>query len=154
MHRQIVLNHKDICSIEALPSSLIEMFKSLEDWAEYNILVLLKHIESNLKIFWQTLLQRDFAMKWMNWVNVLRRFWMTTLLTWSDIWSSSPHMPDNVEYPWWCEMKLVQAVSLGFLTPAWTIEDNRHGDLLNKYLYLLIRLTWDKLKKLSSVRLI
>ncbi|KAK3003589.1 hypothetical protein RJ639_018166 [Escallonia herrerae] len=79
----------------SMPPQKIEIFKSMDDWAEQNILVHLKPVER----CWQPQEASSCSTSWAVW------------------------------------------------TRAWTAEENRHGDLLNKYLYLCGRVDMRQIEK-------
>ncbi|KAK4403804.1 Stearoyl-[acyl-carrier-protein] 9-desaturase, chloroplastic [Sesamum angolense] len=104
----------------SMPPEKQEIFNSLHDWAEKNILVLLKHVEK----CWQP---TDFLpdpaspgfhdQTMINTLDAVRDETGASLTPWA-IW-----------------------------TRAWTAEENRHGDLLNKYLYLSGRVDMKQIEK-------
>lgn len=137
----------------SMPPQKIEIFKSLEGWAEENILVHLKPVEK----CWQP---QDFlpdasADGFEEQVKELRErakeipddyfvvlvgdmiteealpTYQTMLNTLDGVRDETGASPT----PW------------GVWTRAWTAEENRHGDLLNKYLYLCGRVDMRQIEK-------
>ncbi|XP_074582500.1 stearoyl-[acyl-carrier-protein] 9-desaturase, chloroplastic-like [Curcuma longa] len=137
----------------SLPPQKIEIFKSLEDWAKSNILVHLKPVEK----CWQP---QDFlpdpsSEGFYEQVSELRErckeipddylvcligdmiteealpTYQTMLNTYDGIRDETGASP----------------TSWAIWTRAWTAEENRHGDLLNKYLYLSGRVDMKQIEK-------
>ncbi|KAF2300352.1 hypothetical protein GH714_012306 [Hevea brasiliensis] len=91
----------------SMPPQKIEIFKSLENWAEENILIHLKPVEK-----------------------------------------SSSHLSNHAEYLDGVRDETgASPTSWAIWTRAWTAEENRHGDLLNKYLYLSGRVDMRQIEK-------
>ncbi|BAT75041.1 hypothetical protein LR48_Vigan01g140600 [Vigna angularis] len=137
----------------SMPPQKIEIFKSLEDWAEQNVLTLLKPVEK----CWQP---QDFlpdpsADGFDEQVRELRE--------------RAKELPDDYFVVLVGDMITEEALptyqtmlntldgvrdetgasltSWAVWTRAWTAEENRHGDLLNKYLYLCGRVDMRQIEK-------
>lgn len=137
----------------SMPPQKIEIFKSLEDWAEQNILVHLKPVEK----CWQP---QDFLPDpasdgFEEQVRELRE--------------RAKELPDDYFVVLVGDMVTEEALptyqtmlntldgvrdetgaslsSWAIWTRAWTAEENRHGDLLNKYLYLSGRVDMRQIEK-------
>ncbi|CAN4097625.1 unnamed protein product [Withania somnifera] len=136
-----------------MPPQKIEIFKSLEGWAEENLLALLKPVEK----CWQP---QDFlpdpaSDRFHDQVNELR--------------ARAKELPDDYFVVLVGDMITEEALptyqtmlntldgvrdetgasptSWAIWTRAWTAEENRHGDLLNKYLYLSGRVDMRAIEK-------
>jgi acyl-[acyl-carrier-protein] desaturase len=137
-----------------MPPQKLEIFKSMENWAEENLLVLLKPVES----CWQP---QDFLPEpesdgFYEQVKELRE--------------RARELPDDYFVVLVGDMITEEALPTyqtmlntldggirdetgASLTPwaiwtrAWTAEENRHGDLLNKYLYLSGRVDMKHIEK-------
>ncbi|KAL8166229.1 hypothetical protein V2J09_007728 [Rumex salicifolius] len=137
----------------SLPPQKIEIFKSLEPWAEQNLLVLLKPVEK----CWQP---QDFlpdpaAEGFEEQVKELRErtkeipdehfvvlvgdmITEEALPTYQTMINTLDGVRDETgasPTPW------------AIWNRAWTAEENRHGDLLNKYLYLSGRVDMKQIEK-------
>ncbi|XP_075661520.1 stearoyl-[acyl-carrier-protein] 9-desaturase, chloroplastic [Castanea sativa] len=137
----------------SMPPQKIEIFKSMENWAEQNILVHLKPVEK----CWQP---QDFLPDpasdgFHDQVKELRE--------------RAKEIPDDYFVALVGDMITEEALptyqtmlntldgvrdetgasptSWGIWTRAWTAEENRHGDLLNKYLYLTGRVDMRQIEK-------
>lgn len=137
----------------SMPPQKIEIFKSLEDWAEENLLVHLKPVEK----CWQP---QDFLPEpssdgFDEQVKELRE--------------RAKEIPDDYFVVLVGDMVTEEALptyqtmlntldgvrdetgasptSWAVWTRAWTAEENRHGDLLNKYLYLCGRVDMRQIEK-------
>lgn len=137
----------------SMPPQKMEIFKALEDWAEDNILVHLKPVEK----CWQP---QDFLPEpesegFYEQVKELRE--------------RSRELPDDYFVVLVGDMITEEALptyqtmlntldgvrdetgasltSWAIWTRAWTAEENRHGDLLNKYLYLSGRVDMRQIEK-------
>ncbi|GMN59789.1 hypothetical protein TIFTF001_028884 [Ficus carica] len=137
----------------SLPPQKVEIFKSLEDWAEDNILVYLKPVEK----CWQP---QDFlpdpeSEGFYDQVRELRE--------------RAKEIPDDYFVVLVGDMITEEALptyqtmlntldgvrdetgaslsSWAIWNRAWTAEENRHGDLLNKYLYLSGRVDMKQIEK-------
>lgn len=137
----------------SMPPQKIEIFKSLEDWAEQNILVHLKPVEK----CWQP---QDFLPDpasdgFEEQVRELRE--------------RAKELPDDYFVVLVGDMVTEEALPTyqtmlntldgvrdetgaslspwAIWTRAWTAEENRHGDLLNKYLYLSGRVDMRQIEK-------
>lgn len=137
----------------SLPPQKIEIFKSLEHWAEKNILVLLKPVETNWQP--QDFLPEPSSEGFYDEVKELRE--------------RAKEMPDDYLVCLVGDMITEEALptyqtmlntldgardetgasltSWAVWTRAWTAEENRHGDLLNKYLYLTGRVDMRQIEK-------
>ncbi|THU51200.1 hypothetical protein C4D60_Mb06t28490 [Musa balbisiana] len=137
----------------SMPPQKVEIFRALEDWAENNILVHLKPVEK----CWQP---QDFLPDpssdgFYEEVQELRE--------------RSKEIPDDYYVCLVGDMITEEALptyqtmlntldgvrdetgasltSWAIWTRAWTAEENRHGDLLNKYLYLTGRVNMKQIEK-------
>lgn len=137
----------------SMPPQKIEIFKSMENWAEQNILVHLKPVEK----CWQP---QDFLPDpasdgFHDQVKELQE--------------RAKEIPDDYFVALVGDMITEEALptyqtmlntldgvrdetgasptSWGIWTRAWTAEENRHGDLLNKYLYLTGRVDMRQIEK-------
>ncbi|XP_042381306.1 stearoyl-[acyl-carrier-protein] 9-desaturase, chloroplastic-like isoform X1 [Zingiber officinale] len=137
----------------SLPPQKIEIFKSLEDWAESNILVHLKPVEK----CWQP---QDFLPDPSS-----EGFYEEV----SELRERCKEIPDDYLVCLVGDMITEEALptyqtmlntldgvrdetgasptSWAIWTRAWTAEENRHGDLLNKYLYLSGRVDMKQIEK-------
>ncbi|GFQ05084.1 acyl-[acyl-carrier-protein] desaturase chloroplastic [Phtheirospermum japonicum] len=117
-----------------MPPQKIEIFKSMEDWAENNLLVHLKPVEK----CWQPhdFLPDPASDGFHDQVKELRE--------------RAKELPDDYF------VVLIDGVrdetgaiptSWAIWNRAWTAEENRHGDLLNKYLYLCGRVDMKQIEK-------
>ncbi|EHA8591393.1 Stearoyl-[Cocos nucifera] len=136
-----------------MPPQKIEIFKSLEEWAENNILVLLKPVEKS----WQP---QDFLPD-----SSSESFYDEVM----ELRERSKEIPDDHYVCLVGDMITEEALptyqtmlntldgvrdetgaslsSWAIWTRAWTAEENRHGDLLNKYLYLTGRVDMKQIEK-------
>ena len=145
--------HKVVQVTHSMPQEKIEIFKSLEDWAEKNILVYLKPNEK----CWQPqdFLPEPTSNGFFDEVKELR--------------VRAKEMPDEYFVCLVGDMVTEEALptyqtflntldgtrdetassfsSWAVWTRAWTAEENRHGDLLNKYLYLSGRVDMKQIEK-------
>ncbi|KAK6231986.1 hypothetical protein SCA6_002059 [Theobroma cacao] len=137
----------------SMPPEKIELFKTLNDWAEKNILVLLKPVESS----WQPsdFLPLPESEGFYDQVKELRErckelpddFFVVlvgdmiteeALPTYQTMLNTLDGVRDETGAsltPW------------AIWTRAWTAEENRHGDLLNRYLYLSGRVDMKQIEK-------
>ncbi|TXG65356.1 hypothetical protein EZV62_006631 [Acer yangbiense] len=131
----------------------MEIFKSLESWAEQNMLMHLKPMEKcwqpsdNLpkpesKEFYEQVqeLRKSFRELPDEYLVLLAGDMITeeALPTYQSVMNSLDGVRDKTGAslsPWAVWIK------------AWTAEENRHGDLLNKYLYLSRRVDMKKIEK-------
>ncbi|KAL4632040.1 hypothetical protein ACB092_04G023400 [Castanea dentata] len=137
----------------SMPPQKIEIFKSMENWAEQNILVHLKPVEK----CWQPqdFLPDSASDGFHDQVKELRE--------------RAKEIPDDYFVALVGDMITEEALptyqtmlntldgvrdetgasptSWGIWTRAWTAEENRHGDLLNKYLYLTGRVDMRQIEK-------
>ena len=136
-----------------MPPQKIEIFKSLEDWAEQNILTHLKPVEK----CWQP---QDFLPDpssdgFEEQVKELRErakeipddyfvvlvgdmITEEALPTYQTMLNTLDGVRDETG---------ASLTSWAIWTRAWTAEENRHGDLLNKYLYLSGRVDMKQIEK-------
>jgi len=140
----------------SMPPEKQEIFKSLEKWAEDNILVLLKDVEKS----WQPsdFLPDPASEGFQDQVEDLRErskglpddyfvvlvgdmiteealpTYQTMINTLDAVRDETGASPN----PW------------AIWTRAWTAEENRHGDLLNKYLYLTGRVDMRQIEKTTQ----
>ncbi|GAB4859131.1 Stearoyl-[acyl-carrier-protein] 9-desaturase 7, chloroplastic [Ancistrocladus abbreviatus] len=137
----------------SMPSEKIEIFKSLENWAEQNILVHLKPVEKSWQP--QDFLPDPASEGFDEQVKELRE--------------RAKEIPDDYYVVLVGDMITEEALptyqtmlntldgvrdetgasltSWAVWTRAWTAEENRHGDLLNKYLYLSGRVDMRQIEK-------
>ncbi|XP_008218541.1 PREDICTED: stearoyl-[acyl-carrier-protein] 9-desaturase, chloroplastic-like [Prunus mume] len=115
----------------SLPPQQIEIFKSLEDWADKNILVHLKPVEK----CWQP---QDFLPDDYFVVLVGDMITEEALPTYQTMLNTLDGVRDDTG---------ASLTSWAIWTRAWTAEENRHGDLLNKYLYLSGRVDMKQIEK-------
>lgn len=137
----------------SMPPQKIELFKSLDDWAENNILVHLKPVEK----CWQP---QDFLPDpssdgFHEEVKELRErakeipddyfvclvgdmITEEALPTYQTMLNTLDGVRDETG---------ASLTSWAIWTRAWTAEENRHGDLLNKYLYLTGRVDMRQIEK-------
>lgn len=137
----------------SMPPQKIEIFTSLENWAEENILVHLKPVEK----CWQP---QDFlpdpaSEGFHDEVNELRErakeipddyfvclvgdmITEEALPTYQTMLNTIDGVRDETG---------ASPTSWAVWTRAWTAEENRHGDLLNKYLYLSGRVDMRQIEK-------
>lgn len=137
----------------SMPPEKIEIFKSLEDWAEDNILVHLKSVEKS----WQP---QDFLPD-----SSSEGFFEEV----RELQERSLELPDDYLVCLVGDMITEEALptyqtmlntldgvrdetgasptSWARWTRMWTAEENRHGDLLNKYLYLCGRVDMRQVEK-------
>uniref|UniRef100_Q01753 Stearoyl-[acyl-carrier-protein] 9-desaturase, chloroplastic n=1 Tax=Simmondsia chinensis TaxID=3999 RepID=STAD_SIMCH len=137
----------------SMPPQKIEIFKSLEGWAEENVLVHLKPVEK----CWQP---QDFlpdpaSEGFMDQVKELRErtkeipdeylvvlvgdmITEEALPTYQTMLNTLDGVRDETG---------ASLTSWAIWTRAWTAEENRHGDLLNKYLYLTGRVDMKQIEK-------
>ncbi|EOY08602.1 Plant stearoyl-acyl-carrier-protein desaturase family protein [Theobroma cacao] len=137
----------------SMPPEKIELFKTLNDWAEKNILVLLKPVESS----WQPsdFLPLPESEGFYDQVKELRErckelpddyfvvlvgdmITEEALPTYQTMLNTLDGVRDETGAsltPW------------AIWTRAWTAEENRHGDLLNRYLYLSGRVDMKQIEK-------
>ncbi|KAK1299790.1 hypothetical protein QJS10_CPB13g01670 [Acorus calamus] len=137
----------------SMPLEKVEIFKSLNDWAEENILIHLKQVEQ----CWQP---QDFLPEpssdgFIEEVNELRErakelpddyfvclvgdmITEEALPTYQTMLNTLDGVRDETG---------ASPTSWAIWTRAWTAEENRHGDLLNKYLYLSGRVDMKQIEK-------
>ncbi|KAI6696006.1 hypothetical protein NL676_023716 [Syzygium grande] len=111
----------------SMPPKKIEIFKCMEDWVEKNVLVHLKPIEN----CWQP---QDFLPDAASDGMITEE----ALPTYQTMLNTLDGVRDETASsltPW------------AIWTRAWTAEENRHGDLLNKYLYLSGRVDMKRIEK-------
>ncbi|XP_021774819.1 stearoyl-[acyl-carrier-protein] 9-desaturase, chloroplastic-like [Chenopodium quinoa] len=137
----------------SMPPEKIEIFKSLEGWAEENLLVHLKPVEK----CWQPqdYLPDPASEGFHDQVKELRErakeipddLWVVlvgdmiteeALPTYQTMLNTLDGVKDETG---------ASPTSWALWTRAWTAEENRHGDLLNKYLYLTGRVDMRSIEK-------
>ncbi|KAF9674525.1 hypothetical protein SADUNF_Sadunf10G0136200 [Salix dunnii] len=107
----------------SMPPEKIEIFKSMESWAEKNLLKHLKPVEKS----WQP---QDFLPRADS-----EGFYEQTMLNTLDGVRDETGVSLS---PW------------AVWNRGWTAEENRHGDLLNKYLYLSGRVDMRQIEKTTQ----
>lgn len=137
----------------SMPAQKIEIFKSLEGWAEENLLTLLKPVERNWQP--QDFLPDSSSEGFYDEVRELKArakelqddyfvcligdmITEEALPTYQTMLNTLDGVRDETGAsltPW------------AVWTRAWTAEENRHGDLLNKYLYLTGRVDMRQVEK-------
>lgn len=137
----------------SMPPQKIEIFKSLEAWAENNILMHLKPVEkcwqpqyflpeSSSEGFYEEVKElRERAMEIPDDYFVCLVGNMITeeaLPTYQTMFNTFDGVQDETG---------ASPTSWAVWTRAWTAEENRHGDLLNKYLYLSGRVDMRQIEK-------
>nr|WDW26416.1 chloroplast stearoyl-ACP 9-desaturase 1 [Momordica charantia] len=137
----------------SMPPQKIEMFKSLENWAEENILVHLKPVErcwqpqdflpdpASDGFHEQVMELRERAKEIPDDYFVVLVGDMITeeaLPTYQTMLNTLDGVRDETG---------ASLTSWAIWTRAWTAEENRHGDLLNKYLYLSGRVDMRQIEK-------
>lgn len=137
----------------SMPPQKIEIFKSLEGWAETNILPFLKSVEKNWQP--QDFLPDPASEGFYDEVKELRARAMEipddyfvclvgdmiteeALPTYQTMLNTLDGVRDETG---------ASPTSWAIWTRAWTAEENRHGDLLNKYLYLSGRVDMRQIEK-------
>lgn len=137
----------------SMPPQKIEMFKSLEPWAETNILPLLKPVEK----CWQPqdFLPEPSSDEFYDEIKEIRlrakeipddyyvclvgdMITEEALPTYQTMLNTLDGVRDETG---------ASPTSWAIWTRAWTAEENRHGDLLNKYLYLSGRVDMKMIEK-------
>lgn len=137
----------------SMPPQKIEMFKSLEPWAETNILPLLKPVEK----CWQPqdFLPEPSSDEFYDEIKEIRlraneipddyyvclvgdMITEEALPTYQTMLNTLDGVRDETG---------ASLTSWAIWTRAWTAEENRHGDLLNKYLYLSGRVDMRMIEK-------
>lgn len=137
----------------SLPPEKIEIFKSLESWAEDNILPILKPVEdswqpqdflpdSSSDGFTEQVLELQERSKGIpdEYLVCLVGDMITeeALPTYQTMLNTLDGVRDETG---------ASLTSWAIWTRAWTAEENRHGDLLNKYLYLTGRVNMRQIEK-------
>ncbi|KAL4292015.1 hypothetical protein GQ457_14G001440 [Hibiscus cannabinus] len=137
----------------SMPPQKIEIFKSLEDWAENNILTYLKPVEKCWQphdflpdptsdgFYEQVKELRERAKEIPDDYFVVLIGDMITeeaLPTYQTMLNTLDGVRDETG---------ASLTSWAIWTRAWTAEENRHGDLLNKYLYLSGRVDMRQIEK-------
>uniref|UniRef100_A0A0D3C643 Acyl-[acyl-carrier-protein] desaturase n=1 Tax=Brassica oleracea var. oleracea TaxID=109376 RepID=A0A0D3C643_BRAOL len=113
-----------------MPPQKIEIFKSMEDWAEQNLLTHLKDVEKSWQP--QDFLPDPASDGFKDQVRGLRE--------------RARELPGDYFVVLVGDMITEEALPT-YQTKAWTAEENRHGDLLNKYLYLSGRVDMRQIEK-------
>ncbi|KAK3007225.1 hypothetical protein RJ639_016167 [Escallonia herrerae] len=137
----------------SMPPPKVDLFKSLDDWAEKNILVHLKDVEK----CWQAsdYLPDPASEGFEEQVKELRErskeipddyfvVLVGDMITEEALptYQTMLNTLDGV-----CDETGASLTSWAVWTRAWTAEENRHGDLLNKYLYLSGRVDMRQIEK-------
>ncbi|KAH7330967.1 hypothetical protein KP509_20G010400 [Ceratopteris richardii] len=137
----------------SMPPEKIELFKSLEDWAEENVLPYLKSVEK----CWQPqdYLPEPSSEGFLDEVKELRQraaelpddylvCLVGDMITEEALptYQTMLNTLDGVR-----DVTGASLTSWARWTRAWTAEENRHGDLLNKYLYLTGRVDMRVIEK-------
>ncbi|PKA52413.1 Acyl-[acyl-carrier-protein] desaturase, chloroplastic [Apostasia shenzhenica] len=137
----------------SMPAEKVEMFKSLEDWAEKHVLTLLKPVEKSWQP--QDFLPEPSSQGFLEEVEELRKRAMEipdayyvclvgdmiteeALPTYQTMLNSFDGVRDETG---------ASLSSWAIWTRAWTAEENRHGDLLRHYLYLSGRVHMRQIEK-------
>ncbi|CAK9161690.1 unnamed protein product [Ilex paraguariensis] len=137
----------------SMPTQKIEIFKAMEDWAEQNILVHLKPVEKSWQP--QDFLPDPASEGFHDQVKELRErareipddyfvvlvgdmITEEALPTYQTMLNTLDGVRDETG---------ASPTSWAVWTRAWTAEENRHGDLLNKYLYLSGRVDMKQIEK-------
>ncbi|XP_057957238.1 stearoyl-[acyl-carrier-protein] 9-desaturase, chloroplastic [Malania oleifera] len=137
----------------SMPPQKIEIFKSMEDWAEQNILVHLKPVEKSWQP--QDFLPDPASEGFHEQIKELRErtkgipdeyfvvlvgdmITEEALPTYQTMLNTLDGVRDETG---------ASLTSWAIWTRAWTAEENRHGDLLNKYLYLSGRVDMKQIEK-------
>ncbi|GFY81308.1 plant stearoyl-acyl-carrier-protein desaturase family protein [Actinidia rufa] len=137
----------------SMPPQKIEIFKNLEDWAEQNILVHLKPVEKSWQP--QDFLPDSASEGFHDQVKELRErakeipddyfvvlvgdmITEEALPTYQTMLNTLDGVRDETG---------ASPTSWAIWNRAWTAEENRHGDLLNKYLYLSGRVDMKQIEK-------
>lgn len=137
----------------SMPPQKIEIFKSLEGWAEQNLLTLLKPVEKSWQP--QDFLPDPASDGFHDQVKELRErtkelpddylvVLVGDMITEEALptYQSMINTLDGVR-----DETGASPTSWAIWTRAWTAEENRHGDLLNKYLYLSGRVDMRAIEK-------
>ncbi|KAM7273813.1 hypothetical protein ACFE04_028477 [Oxalis oulophora] len=137
----------------SMPPEKLEIFKSLENWAEENLLTLLKPVEQSWQPqdflplpesedFYDQMKELRERLKEIpdDYFVVLVGDMITeeALPTYQTMLNTADGVRDETGTslsPW------------AIWTRAWSAEENRHGDLLNKYLYLTGRVDMKQVEK-------
>ncbi|XP_071724868.1 stearoyl-[acyl-carrier-protein] 9-desaturase, chloroplastic-like [Rutidosis leptorrhynchoides] len=137
----------------SLPPEKVEIIKSLENWAEENILTLLKPVEKcwqpqdflpkpDTEVFHDHVKELKMRAKELpdDYFVVLIGDMITeealpTYLAFLNTWDGVRDETGASPSPW------------AVWNRAWTAEENRHGDLLNKYIYLTGRVDMRQIEK-------
>jgi len=137
----------------SMPPEKVEIIKSLEDWAENNILIHLKSVEKS----WQP---QDFLPdpSSEDFIDEVKELWERSLELPDDyLVCLVGHLITEEALPTYPTMLNTldgvrdetgaSPTSWATWTRMWTAEENRHGDLLNKYLYLSGRVDMRQIEK-------
>ncbi|KAG5395784.1 hypothetical protein IGI04_017598 [Brassica rapa subsp. trilocularis] len=117
--------------LHSMPPQKIEIFKSMEDWAEHNLLPHLKDVKELRERARE--LPDDYFV-----VLVGDMITEEALPTYQTMLNTLDGVRDETG---------ASPTSWAVWTRAWTAEENRHGDLLNKYLYLSGRVDMRQIEK-------
>ncbi|KAI0497783.1 hypothetical protein KFK09_021018 [Dendrobium nobile] len=139
--------------IHSMPSEKMEIFKSLDNWAEQNILTHLKPVESSWQP--QDFLPSPASSEFYEQVEELRKrakeisddyyvclvgdlITEEALPTYQTFLNNLDGVRDETG---------ASLTSWAIWTRGWTAEENRHGDLLKQYLYLCGRVDMRQIEK-------
>ncbi|XP_010508383.1 PREDICTED: stearoyl-[acyl-carrier-protein] 9-desaturase 7, chloroplastic isoform X1 [Camelina sativa] len=139
--------------LHSMPPQKIEIFKSMENWAEENLLIHLKDVEKSWQP--QDFLPDPASDGFEDQVRELRErarelpddyfvvlvgdmITEEALPTYQTMLNTLDGVRDETG---------ASPTSWAIWTRAWTAEENRHGDLLNKYLYLSGRVDMRQIEK-------
>ncbi|KAH9686590.1 Stearoyl-(acyl-carrier-protein) 9-desaturase 5 [Citrus sinensis] len=146
-------HHRDVVTHSMAPEK-VEIFKSLETWAEHNVLIHLKPVDKS----WQPtdfLPESEASEGFFEQVKELRErckqlpaeyfvvlvgemITEEALPTYQTMFNSLDGVRDETG---------ASLTSWATWIRAWTAEENRHGDLLNKYLYLSGRVDMKQIER-------
>ncbi|KAK8663577.1 hypothetical protein V6N13_083389 [Hibiscus sabdariffa] len=149
MHRQ----ETNVQVTHSMPPQKIEIFKSLDSWVEKNILVHLKPVEKNWQP--QDFLPDPTSHEFYKQVKELREMakeipddyfvvLVGDMITEEALptYQTMLNITDGV-----LDETGASLTSWAIWTRAWTAEENRHGDMLHKYLYLSGRVDMRQVEK-------
>ncbi|KAL4186525.1 hypothetical protein AMTRI_Chr09g14510 [Amborella trichopoda] len=143
LRKQISPQEVHVQVTHSMPPEKIEIFKSLEDWAEHHILVHLKAVEKSWQP--QDFLPDPSSEGFLDEVRELKKRaeeipddYFEALPTYQTMLNTADGVRDETG---------ASPTSWAVWTRAWTAEENRHDDLLNKYLYLSGRVDMRQIEK-------
>ncbi|GMY32857.1 stearoyl-[acyl-carrier-protein] 9-desaturase, chloroplastic isoform X2 [Fagus crenata] len=136
-----------------MPPEKVEIFKHMEDWASENILTLLKPVEKSWQP--QDFLPDPASNGFLEQVKELRARTMEIpddiliILAASIVTEEAlPTYQSRVNASdVFCDETGIDSTPWAIWTRSWSAEENRHGDLLNKYLYLSGRVDTRQIEK-------